>query len=82
MNSHDLIEQKGDFIGFTFNDIHSSELGIVRVSSGNRYEEQLTPQFKDKSVEIPGKEGAIYLGSEIDKREFRIPFAFAGITEN
>ena len=28
---------KGDFISFTYNGVHSTELGIVRVSSSNRY---------------------------------------------
>jgi hypothetical protein len=28
---------KGDFISFTYNGVHSTELGIVRTSSSNRY---------------------------------------------
>jgi hypothetical protein len=34
---------KGDFIGFTLGDIHSSELGLMRVSDGSRYNEDLLP---------------------------------------
>jgi hypothetical protein len=34
---------KGDYIGFTFNGVHSSELGLVRVSNGSRYETDLLP---------------------------------------
>ena len=34
---------KGDYIGFTFGDVHSSELGLVRVSDGSRYNEDLLP---------------------------------------
>jgi hypothetical protein len=34
---------KGDFIGFTFGGIHSSKLGLVRVSDGSRYNEDLLP---------------------------------------
>jgi hypothetical protein len=34
---------KGDFIGFTLGNIHSSELGLVRVSDGSRYNEDLLP---------------------------------------
>ena len=37
----------GDFLGFTLGDIHSSQLNITRVSSGDRYEDILLPQFKD-----------------------------------
>jgi len=32
-----------DYIGFTFNGIHSSELGIVRTSEGSRFNENLLP---------------------------------------
>jgi len=34
-----------DFVGFTFNGIHSSELNVVRVSDSNRYTEDLLPTF-------------------------------------
>jgi hypothetical protein len=34
---------KGDFIGFTLGNVHSSELGLVRVSDGSRYNEDLLP---------------------------------------
>lgn len=76
-----MSETKIDFIGFTFNNIHSSELGILRTSNGARFDEPLFPSFKDKTIEIPGRDGEIYLGTEIDKRQIKIPFAFAGITE-
>ena len=29
---------KLDYVGFTYNNIHSSQLGLKSVSSGNRYE--------------------------------------------
>jgi hypothetical protein len=32
-----------DYIGFTFNGIHSSQLGIVRTSEGSRFNENLLP---------------------------------------
>jgi hypothetical protein len=34
---------KDDFIGFTYNNKHSSELGILRVSNGSRFDENLLP---------------------------------------
>jgi len=34
---------KGDFISFSFNGVHSSELGITRTSDGSRYNENLLP---------------------------------------
>ena len=41
---------KGDFIGFTFNGVHSSELGIIRVSEGDRYNESLLPSLSSKTI--------------------------------
>ena len=32
---------KGDFLGFSFDGIHCSTLGITHVSSSDRYEEEL-----------------------------------------
>jgi len=34
---------RGDYIGFSYNGIHSSDLGIVRVSEGSRFNENLLP---------------------------------------
>jgi hypothetical protein len=38
-----MSEWKGEFLGFTYGNIHSSDLGIVRVSNGSRFEENLLP---------------------------------------
>jgi hypothetical protein len=35
--------QTTDYIGFSFNGVHSSELGIVRTSEGSRFNENLLP---------------------------------------
>jgi hypothetical protein len=40
-----ILTMAGDFIGFTFDNIHSSELNLVRVSNGSRYESNLLPSF-------------------------------------
>jgi hypothetical protein len=32
-----------DYVGFTFNGVHSSSLGIVRTSEGSRFNENLLP---------------------------------------
>jgi hypothetical protein len=40
----------GDYIGFTFNGVHSSSLGIVRVSDGSRFNENLLPTMQDKTI--------------------------------
>ena len=41
---------KGDFLGFSFDGTHSKDLGIVHVSSSDRYDENLFPEIKDKTV--------------------------------
>ena len=43
---------KGDFLGFSFDGIHSSQLGITYVSSSDRYDEDLFPEVKDKPRQV------------------------------
>ena len=71
----------GSFIGFTYNGIHSSLLGIVRYTSSNRMEEKLAPTMKDNTLEKVGAGGSLYFGSLHIKREFTINFAYQGMTE-
>lgn len=72
---------KGDFIGFTFNNKHSSELGIVRTSDGSRFNENLLPVYSDKTVVAPGEDGTYYFGSNFTQRVFDISIAFDSLTE-
>ncbi len=73
---------KGDFIGFKINDIHSSELGIVRVSSsGSRYEEDLLPSFSDKTLKVEGANQTYYFGTNFTDKIIDVDFAFDEITE-
>ena len=75
------LDFKGDYMGFTYNDHHSSSLGIVRVSNGSRFEENLLPIMQDKTVQIPGGDGSYYFGSQYKQREFTVNFAFDSLTE-
>lgn len=70
-----------DYIGFTFNGVHSSELGIVRTSDGSRFNESLLPTIQDKTVQVPGGDGAYFFGSYFTQRQFNIQFAFNAMTE-
>ena len=70
-----------DYIGFTFNNIHSSELGIVRISDGSRFSENLLPTIQDKTVQIPGGDGAYFFGSYYTQKPFNVSFAFDNMTE-
>ena len=71
----------GDFLGFTFGGVHSSDLGITRVSGGDRYDEELHPEIKDRTAEVPGLNGEYYFGSDYGTKEFDIEFAFDSLTE-
>lgn len=72
---------KGDFTGFSFDGIHSSQLNIVHVSSSDRYNEELFPEVKDKTIEIPNNHGEYYYGSTYGTRTFEIEIAFDSVTE-
>lgn len=71
----------GDFIGFSFNGYHSQDLGIVRVSDGDRYKEDLLPDFDDATIDIPGGDGTYYFGSYYKTKKFTINIAFDSLTE-
>ena len=73
---------KGDFLGFTFDGIHSSRLGITRVSEGDRYSESLLPEFEDKIVQVPGRDGSYYFGSDYSSKPFSISIAYDSMTES
>ena len=75
----------GDFLGFTFiingKPYTSQELGITRVSDGDRYNEPLIPEIEDKTIEIPGLDGTYFYGSDFKTRNFSIKIAFDSMTE-
>ena len=66
----------GDFIGFSYNDVHSSELGIIRVSEGSRFNENLLPSSKDVTIQVPGGDGTYYFGSYYTQKPITISYAF------
>ena len=75
----------GEFTGFSFGDWHSTdpETGVVvyRVSGGDRYEEELHPEIKDRTAEVPGVNGEYYFGSDYGTKTFDIEIAFDHLTE-
>lgn len=73
--------QKGDFIGFTFNGVHSSELGIVRTSDGSRFNSNLLPTIQEKTVQVPGGDGTYFFGSYYTQRQFSVSYATDEVTE-
>ena len=70
-----------DFCGFTFNGVHSSTLGFVRVSNGSRYSDSLVPDFQDQTVDVPGGNGTYFFDSFYKNKPFSIDIAFDSVTE-
>ena len=70
-----------DYVGFTFNGIHSSSLGIVRTSDGSRFNENLLPTIQDKTVQVPGGDGMYHFGSYYTQKQFNVSYAFDSLTE-
>lgn len=70
----------GDFLGFAYGNWRSEDLGIVRTID-NRYNYQVTPPIKDITTEVPNYTGVYFWGSNYDRRNITIPFAFDQITE-
>lgn len=71
----------GDFIGFTFGGKHIKDLGIIRVSEGDRYEEEIFPELKDRTTEVPGLDGSYYFGAEYGPKKFNLSIAYDHLTE-
>lgn len=72
---------KGDYIGFTIGKFHSSELGILRVSDGSRFTENLLPAYTDRTATVTGRNETFYFGSDYTQKIFDIPIAFDSVTE-
>lgn len=72
---------KGDYLGFSYGGIHSSELGIVRISDSDKYNDELIPTFSDKTATVPGLDETYYFGSDYTQKIFTIKFAFDYLTD-
>lgn len=72
---------QGDYIGFSFGGVHSSSLGIVRVSDGNRYTQNLFPSFSDSTSNVPGGDETYYFGTTYSQRTISFPIAFDCVEE-
>ena len=57
------------------------DLGLTRVSSSNRYSENLNPPITDKTVVKPDEDGAYYFSSTLGSTTHSISAAFDKISE-
>lgn len=72
---------KDDYVGFTYAGKHSSQFGILSVSSGDRYMRALSPEFSDIVTNVNGKDRTYYFGTIYNRRSFQLNCAFDSITE-
>ncbi len=67
---------QGDFLGFQLGNEHSYGLNITRVSTNDRYQDNLLPNFADATVQVPGGDGTYYWNTYYTQKPFTIDFAF------
>lgn len=72
---------RGDFIGFQFGEETSASLRVVRVSDGSRYNNEILPNFNDKTIQVPGSDQVYYFGSDYSEKPFSMNIAFDNLTE-
>ena len=71
-----MFDEKDGYLGFTFAGHHSSEFGLLVVSDGSRYHQNLYSNFSDTIVQVPGKNGAYYFGTQMGTKDFTIQCVF------
>lgn len=71
----------GDFIGFSFDGVHCTEMGFFRTSDGSRYNDDMIPTIQDKTVQTPDGDGMFYFNTYYTQKPFSISIAFDSMTE-
>lgn len=57
------------------------DLGLTRVSSSNRYSENLNPPMTEKTVKKPGEDGQYYFSTDLGATNHSINVAFDSLSE-
>ena len=55
---------KEDFLDFSYNDKWASEMGLIKVNTGERQDDEILPASKDTTIDVPGSDGVYYLNSK------------------
>lgn len=76
----------GDFTGFSFGNwcSRNSDTGediVIRTSNGDRFDEELHPDVRDITAEVPGLDGEYYFGTTYGPKTIDIEIAFDHLTE-
>lgn len=72
---------KIDYAGFTFNGIHTSQLGLYSVSNGDRYSRDLSPSWNLKTSTDGGRHGTTYFGYQYTQKTINMTLATDSMTE-
>ena len=70
-----------DFLDFSYDGKWASELGLIKVNTGKRQDDEILPASKDTTIDVPGSDGVYYLNSKFQQKEFTINFAYDGLKE-
>lgn len=70
------LDGKEDYLGFSFNGIHSSKFHIIRVSQSNRYKDSFLSNIKETTVELPRVNGNTLISTKYESKIFSIDFAY------
>lgn len=74
-------EFRGDYLGFTYKDKHSSTLEIVRTSDGKRFNEALLSQPWHTSIKRQSVDGSLITSTNYNSKTFSISFAYDELEE-
>ena len=75
-----MIKYEGEYLGFTFDGHHSSEFGLLVVSDGSRYHQNLSSEFSDTILQVPGRNGGYYFGTQLNMRNFQLNCVYEEMT--
>lgn len=67
---------KGEYTGFSLNGIHSSELGITRVSDNNRYEENMSADFDLLETSVVGAHQNYFFAKDFKAKTWKLSLGF------
>lgn len=70
-----------EYIEFQFNGYNSKDLGLIRVSSGNRYSDSFTPDFQDKKADLVGGHGSLYWETYYSTKTIKLDYSFDSLGE-
>lgn len=69
-----------EYLDLSYKGEQLSDYGLIRVSSGGRYTEDLLPQLKQHVVSVPGQIGNHYFGATYGEKVFNVPVSFNNLT--